>query len=82
MNENEEDRDKPATGREKFVWYCALLFATVLLIADILIKLSGGYGLSPEFGGFLFYPIIVIVWLLGIARLKGWIQKGGDKGVS
>lgn len=81
MEETETDRDQPATGREKFVWYCALFFATALLIADILMKLSGGYGISPEFGGFLFYLIIVIVWLLALARLKGWVRKGGDKGI-
>ena len=81
MEETEEDRDQPATGREKFVWYCVMFLASALLIADILMKISGGYGIAPEFGGFLFYPIVIIVVFLGAARLNGWIRKGGDKGI-
>jgi len=81
MEESEADRDKPATGRERFVWYCLIFLASVLLIADILMKLSGGHGVSREFGGFLFYPIVIIVVFLGAARLNGWIRKGGDKGI-
>ncbi|MDZ7734717.1 MAG: hypothetical protein U5P41_00090 [Gammaproteobacteria bacterium] len=85
MEAEQEDRDAPAQGREKFVWYSLMTFAVILLIGDIVLRLAADQGLlvyfMPAIPGPLLYLALMIVFLLGLARLKGWIQKGGDKGI-
>jgi len=85
MAEEEEDRDAPAQGREKFVWYCLMTFAVILLIGDIVLRLAADQALLvyfiPAIPGPLLYLALMIVFMLGLARLNGWIQKGGDKGI-
>lgn len=54
MGSSDNDRERPAQGTEQFVWYCSLFMVVALLLADILLKLTGGYGLFPKIGGSCF----------------------------